>query len=101
MFGGYLQIVSDSAWGYSGNTAVRHNVKTGNLIPVAVLAEVDRKIDDGLPGSGRLQFSTYAGLGEAPASGGPGSCTNIDSAAAAWSVGTGAGNCGAATFRSL
>jgi prepilin-type N-terminal cleavage/methylation domain-containing protein len=72
VFGGYLQIVSDSAWGYSGNTAVRHNVKTGNLIPVGILAEVDRKIDDGLPGSGRLQFSTYAGLGEAPASGGRG-----------------------------
>jgi len=46
----------------------------------------------------RLQFSTYAGLGGAPANGGAGSCTNIDSAAAAWSVGTAADNCGAATL---
>ena len=95
VFGGYLQIVSDSAWGYTSNTAVRHNVKTGNLIPVAILAEVDRKIDDGLPGSGRLQFSTYAGLAAAPTSGG---CTNIDSPAAVWSISVGADNCGAATL---
>jgi prepilin-type N-terminal cleavage/methylation domain-containing protein len=98
VFGGYLQIVSDNAWGYGSNVVIRHNIKTGNLIPVALVAEVDRKIDDGLPGSGRLQFSAYAGLGEPPRIGGAGSCTNIDSAAASRSVSTGANNCGAATL---
>ena len=94
-FGGYLQIVSDSVWGYGSNTAVRHNVKTGDLIPVAILAEVDRKIDDGLPGSGRLQFSTYAGLADAPT---VSSCMTAASPAASWNIASGEGNCGAATL---
>jgi len=88
VFGGYLQIVTDSSWSYGSTTAVRNNVKTGNLIPVAVLAELDRRIDDGLPRCGRLQFSTYAGLADAP--------TAIDCVSwVSWNVGSGAGNCGA------
>src|SRR5262245_60635366 len=63
VFDGYLEIVYDSNWGYSGNPISRHNIKTGNDIPAGVLAEVDGKIDDGLPGSGRFRFSTYAGTG--------------------------------------
>ena len=94
-FGGYLQIVSDSAWGYGGNTAVRHNVKTGDLIPVAILAEVDRKIDDGLPGSGRLQFSTYAGLADAPT---VTTCMTASSPTASWNIAGAESNCGAATL---
>ena len=90
VFGGYLQIVSDNAWGYSsGNTAVRNNIKTGNLIPAAILAEVDQKIDDGQPGSGRLQFSSYAGLADAPTAS---SCVS----GASWSIASAADNCGAA-----
>jgi len=89
VFGGYLQIVLDGAWGSGGNTVVRHNIKTGNMVPVAILAEVDRKIDDGLPGSGRLQFSTYAGLSAAPA---VSSCVS----GASWNITSGTDNCGAA-----
>jgi hypothetical protein len=73
---------------------VRHNIKTGNLIPVAILAEVDQKIDDGLAGSGRLQFSSYAGLADASAAG---RCMQSDAPAAAWNI-TGPENCGAATL---
>jgi hypothetical protein len=40
--------------------------KTGNYVPAATLAEVDRKIDDGRPGAVRFQFSTYAGAGAPP-----------------------------------
>ena len=89
VFGGYLQIISDSAWGYGGNTAVRNNIKTGNMIPVTILAEVDQKIDDGLPGSGRLQFSAYAGLSAAPT---VSSCVSGTS----WNISSGTDNCGAA-----
>ena len=38
----------------------KHNLKTGGQIPVEIIAEVDRKIDDGKPTSGAFQFSTYA-----------------------------------------
>jgi hypothetical protein len=69
VYGGYLQVALDHRWGYSTNGVLRHNGKTGNYVPAEVLAEVDRKIDDGLPGSGRFQFSTYAGQGAAPIGG--------------------------------
>jgi hypothetical protein len=98
-YGAYLQILFDNSWGYSTNPALRHNMKTGNLIPVAILAEIDRKIDDGRAGSGRFQFSTYAGAGTAPPVGGtPNACTDADSAAASWNALSGSDNCGAATL---
>ncbi len=99
VFGGYLQAVTDNKWGYSGNTASRNNIKTGNYVPAAVLADVDRKIDDGRPGTGRLRFSTYAGAGPAPVVGGtPSGCTDADSASASWIEANGSDNCGAATL---
>ena len=99
VFGGYMEAVTDSAWGYSGNTASRNNIKTGNYVPASVLAEVDRKVDDGRPGTGRLRFSTYAGAGPAPALGGaPGGCTDADSASASWLEANGSDNFGGATL---
>jgi hypothetical protein len=96
-FGGYLQFAFDSNWGISTNTAQRHNLKTGNYVAAAVLAGIDRKIDDGLPGSGRFQFSTYAGAGTPPAVGGTASgCADADSAAGRWLERDGSDNCGAA-----
>ncbi len=100
-FGGYLQVVFDNDWGYSGNPARRHNVKTGNNIPVELLAEVDRKMDDGLPASGRFQFSPYAATGPRAAWGGtPGSCVTLDQpgAASQWNLAGGAQDCGAASL---
>ena len=98
-FGGYFQIAFDSNWGHTGNTIERHNIKTGNYVPAAVLAEVDRKIDDGLPGAGRFQFSTYAGAGDPPPVGGTANgCTDADSPLAAWLERDGSDNCGAATL---
>jgi hypothetical protein len=98
VFGGYLEIAFDSSWGYSGNTITRHNIKTGNNVPVQILAEVDRKSDDGRPGSGRFQFSTYAGAGTAPVIGGtPNGCADANSANTSW-ITNGSDNCGAATL---
>jgi hypothetical protein len=98
-YGAYLQILFDNSWGYSTNSVLRHNIKTGNLIPVAILAEIDRKIDDGRPSSGRFQFSLYAGSGTAPPAGGtPNACTDADSSAASWNALSGSDNCGAATL---
>jgi hypothetical protein len=86
VFGGFLQVVFDNGWG--------HNVKTGNLVPAAVLAEVDRKTDDGLPASGRFRFSTYAGGVTAPAT-----ADCIDGGGSGiWRALDGSDNCGAATL---
>ena len=99
VFGGYLEIAFDRQWGYSGNPSPRHNIKSGNHIPASVLAEVDQKIDDGRPGSGRFQFSTYSGDGVPPPVGGtPDGCTDADAQTASWDTRGSFDNCGAATL---
>ncbi len=73
-FGRYLQMIFDNV--YDGAPTARHNLKTGNHIPSDLLAEVDRKIDDGAATGGSFRFSAYpgqsAGGGTAPI--GLGSC---------------------------
>jgi len=73
-YGRYLQMIYDNV--YDGAPTTRHNLKTGNQIPSDILAEVDRKIDDGSATGGSFRFSAYsgdsAGGGTAPV--GSGSC---------------------------
>ena len=50
-----LQIIHDSTYAIvTGDPAVtvRLNIKTGNQIPSAIMAEIDRKVDDGNAGRG-------------------------------------------------
>lgn len=99
VFGGYLEIVYDSQWGTSGNNTMRHNIKTGNQIPANVLAEVDRKSDDGLPNTGRFRFSDYSADGTPPLPGGtPNGCTDADAPTGLWLLRNGSDNCGATTL---
>jgi prepilin-type N-terminal cleavage/methylation domain-containing protein len=56
----YIQLIFDNVYG-TGAQAARHNIKTGNQIPTHILAEIDRKIDDGNPVGGGFQFSSYNG----------------------------------------
>lgn len=73
-YGRYLQMIYDNV--YDGAPTTRHNLKTGNQIPSDILAEVDRKVDDGSATGGSFRFSAYsgdsAGGGTAPV--GSGSC---------------------------
>jgi type II secretory pathway pseudopilin PulG len=101
VYGAYMQVVFDKNWGFSANPVQRHNIKTGNGIPVDAIAEVDRKVDDGLPTSGRLQFSPYAAEGVPPQWGGlAGSCTSQDVSdrSTEWNANSSVGDCGAATL---
>jgi prepilin-type N-terminal cleavage/methylation domain-containing protein len=100
-FGTYMQLAFDGLWGKDSNRAgpvPRHSVKTGNEVPVEFIAEVDRKIDDGMPYSGAFQFSTYSGVGTAPAIGGAGNCTTSDADNGIWNEPPSQPNCGAASL---
>lgn len=56
----------DAAYGDNGTPGARHNLKTGQQVPADLLAEIDRKIDDGLPLTGSFRFSAGVGAGTAP-----------------------------------
>jgi prepilin-type N-terminal cleavage/methylation domain-containing protein len=88
----FLRIIYDNNYAdNAGTLAVRHNLKTGNQIPSDIMAEIDRKIDDGNPVGGTFQFSTYdgGGTGGVPPTG-PAACYN----AQAWASATVNTNCG-------
>ncbi|HXF66568.1 MAG TPA: prepilin-type N-terminal cleavage/methylation domain-containing protein [Burkholderiales bacterium] len=93
----FLRLIYDNVYG-AGGGAARHNLKTGNQIPSDILAEVDRKIDDGVATGGAFQFSTYDGGGTGgTAPTGSGSCY----AAAApnnWVSANPVTNCGGASL---
>jgi hypothetical protein len=89
---------NDQQYG-QGTPPFKHNLKTGAQIPVEIISEVDRKIDDGLPYSGAFQFSTYAAGGATPpvATGAQG-CIDPTPTPNVWAVRSGSTNCGAATL---
>jgi hypothetical protein len=62
---------------------------------VEIMAEVDRKIDDGNPDAGGFQFSLYYPTGFAQVIASPNGCIN---ASTAWDITGGVTNCGAASL---
>jgi prepilin-type N-terminal cleavage/methylation domain-containing protein len=88
----FLQLVFDSSWGPPTNAVKKHHLNTGGLVPVEILAEVDRKIDDGKPYSGAFQFSSFARSGDIAPD--PATCVN----ASGWDIAGGEANCGAASL---
>lgn len=93
-YSGYLQLIYDANYGEETGSP-RHNLKTGNNVPVSILAEVDRKIDDGNPYGGAFQFSDYAASGTAPIAG---DCVTGTGATATWKVTGEESNCGGASI---
>ena len=91
----YIQIIYDQNWGVTGNTVLKHNLKTGSQVPVEIIAEVDRKIDDGLPYAGGFQYSIYVPNGGTPLT--PAQCVNTGTPAT-WNIGGGNTNCGGASL---
>ena len=92
----YIRVIYDTAYG-TGTPAIRHNVKTGNQIPSDIMAEIDRKVDDGNPVGGNFQFSAYDGGGAggtAPTGGAAGQCYT----GTTWSAATVVTNCGGASL---
>jgi prepilin-type N-terminal cleavage/methylation domain-containing protein len=98
----YIQVIYDNVYGIGPvgppAPAVRHNIKTGNQIPSYILAEIDRKVDDGNPIGGVFQFSTYNGGqgGTAPTPTGAGGCY-VAGPPLSWGAPT-VSNCGGASL---
>ena len=97
-YNAFLEIIHDNVYSIvTGDPAVvvRLNVKTGNQIPVEIMTEVDRKVDDANAGRGTLRFSAYqaTGTGAAPT---PANC--FTAATGVWLTTTNDVNCGGANL---
>lgn len=57
-YGGLLDLQFDAA--FQSQTGARHNLKTGAGIPSDILAEIDRKVDDGSPTQGTFRAPAAA-----------------------------------------
>jgi prepilin-type N-terminal cleavage/methylation domain-containing protein len=91
----YLRLAYDQDYGSSLNPQTsRHNLKTGNQVPVEILAEVDRKIDDGNAYGGNFQFSDFAGDGSTN----PDEFSCVDFSTGYWAISNGTTDCGATTL---
>ena len=89
-YGVYLTLVYDATYG-TGTPPSKHNLKTGSQVPVEIMAEVDRKTDDGQPYTGGFQFSTYAPTGFTAPVANPNGCIT---AVGTWDINGGNTNCG-------
>ena len=98
-YGRHIQIVYDANYG-TGTPAARHNLKTGNQVPVEIMAEVDRKTDDGNPYTGSFMFSTWASGGTALTASTCATAAVVGPPAvpAAWNITAGTTDCGGATL---
>src|SRR5262245_17672776 len=75
----YLTLAYDANYG-TGTPPAKHNLKPGSQVPVEIMAEVDRKVDDGQPYAGGFQFSTHAPTGfTAPVGVGANGCITASS----------------------
>ena len=61
-YGSLVQLIYDAIYQDTGTATARHNLKTGSNVPSDILAEVDRKIDDGSAAGGQFRFSTFIGV---------------------------------------
>jgi len=89
----YLILIYDNVYAEAvGTAATRHNLKSGNQIPADILAEVDRKVDDGVANRGTFRFSDHTGVTAGTA---PTAANCFTAATGAWIVtGTIETNCG-------
>lgn len=92
-YGALVQLIFDGAYqdGSNASGSNRHNLKTGNNIPSDILAEVDRKVDDGLANAGQFRFSAFG----TPS---PAATDCFTAATGAWQSATPNANCGATTL---
>ncbi|HRH82410.1 MAG TPA: prepilin-type N-terminal cleavage/methylation domain-containing protein [Thiobacillaceae bacterium] len=91
-YGATLRLQYDAAYSHADGIP-RLNLKTGNQVPARVLAEIDRKTDDGRADQGNFRFSAYNGSGGAPVD-----LRCVDAANGLWRAADNEANCGAAVL---
>ena len=91
-YNAHLQLQYDNNFANAGASS-RLNLKTGNQIPAKVLADIDRKIDDGRADGGQFRFSNFDGGGGAPSAQ---KCYDVGSGL--WRAADNEPNCGAAAL---
>jgi len=96
----YVHLSFNATYHDAGTPSNRHNLKTGAAVPVEIIAEVDRKLDDGNGARGAFRYSTYVGNApiapQVPApSYAPGQCITT---AGVWQIPYGEPNCGGASL---
>ena len=97
-YAGYMQLVFDKKYG-PGTGADRHNLKTGPNIPVEIIAELDRKVDDGAPYTGSFQWSSYVPNGGTDLT--TANCVTVVTAtptSSTWNLTKADSNCGGASL---
>jgi hypothetical protein len=101
----YLQLIYDNNYAdTAGTPAPKHNLKTGAQVPVEIISEVDRKIDDGNGLRGGFRYSIYQGNAPSapPAPNdvpGPTTCVGATGAQAGiWHIPQGTTNCGGSSL---
>jgi len=97
----YLQLLYDGT--YADTTATppnKHNLKTGAQVPVEIISEVDRKIDDGNGLRGGFRYSQYQGNAPAapPAPAAAYAPLQCVDTAGVWFIPQGEVNCGGASL---
>lgn len=92
IFNAFMQIAQDENFARTNNFA-RKNIKTGNLIPANILAEIDRKIDDGNAIQGAFRYSAFNGAATPPDES---LCYSADNGN--WKASSGSDNCGGASL---
>ena len=93
-YGGVLQIIFDNSYADTATAADVHNIKTGNNIPASIIAEIDRKVDDGNAQQGTFRFSPWTATGAIA----PTATDCYTAATGAWNAVGGAANCGGASL---
>ena len=89
----FLQLVYDNVYADAAPVN-KHNLKTGNQVPADIIAELDRKVDDGNANLGGFRFSAYTAGGTAPTA-----ANCFTAATGVWIViGTVEPNCGGASL---
>ncbi|MGH8671311.1 MAG: prepilin-type N-terminal cleavage/methylation domain-containing protein [Burkholderiales bacterium] len=83
-FGGFMQLIFDND--YTGTATAATNIKTGNNIPAATMAEIDRKIDDGNPDTGVFRSGSAFGTPDA-------ACRIVSGAIRVWDAAGNPKNC--------
>jgi prepilin-type N-terminal cleavage/methylation domain-containing protein len=90
-YGSLVQLIYDNVYlDPAGTIPARHNLKTGANIPSDILAEVDRKIDDGIGNGGQFRFAAFGGAVN--------TANECVSAANAWQSAVINPNCGGASL---